>query len=598
MLDRRDIFQCELVCRNWKSPAQRANYTSLTLGGHDTQKLIKAFENNQDSPGKFVKKLLPVRSNNIPWEQYLPTMVDIFPFIDTLEVHEPNEDFYSALITIRNKSKWKCLKNFELPNLDQDLEMYATCALKYRTSLENLLICDKIQFIHSNGGDIHNELYFTLLEELEQFPKVEELTIKRHTNNCLESFDKIIEKCQKLKKLDIGIYPEFDHKITTTDIDLSLIRPRPNIKTLDGLFVIQDDSTLLYIMHKFPQLQDLFINHSWRDDTTENDGLNTLASSITTATLTKFTSYITSVSSCAVSIYIKMSHIVDVLDEYSRVMPGKLFSFLSIGYAYDSLIDPLMEQNAKLTMHRITGFKKNQDHEFFIDYNSIADTLPHLNVIEKIGNSLAELTYRMNFDHIPKETSRKAYNMIYGYFLDHIFSNCSNLIKLRLSSTNLHNCNPILCQNSSMTHLILLNCYIGKDMLSQLSKRLVSLKNMVIVRCRLENPYNGVNTRYFHIDMCNSTFDSIRIKSEYTISIITVKLNRGKHDEYYKLLLDSGTHSHYVAESSTILEYKLMPNNERSMKVYIRCSSIKKIQLFTNTSVDVGKVVFGEIVPL
>ncbi|KAI7894578.1 uncharacterized protein EV154DRAFT_498235, partial [Mucor mucedo] len=491
---------------------------------------------------------------------------------------------YSTLISISSASKWKGLKNFEFPNNDSDLGMYASCVQNYQRSLERLLVCDKIQLIHANEGGINNELYFSLLKELGQFSKLKELVIKRHANDCLESFDKIIEKCQNLRKLDIGIYPEFDNRITTSETDLSRIKPRPDIKTLDGLFVIQDDSTLIYIMHKFPCLQEL------------NDGLHMTVPRITANILTKFISFMTPISSCAISICIKIPLVVDALEEYTRVMSSKLFGFLSISYSYDSIIDPLLEQHAKLTMHRTTGYKKNQDHEFFIDYSSIADTLPHLSIIEKTGSSLAELTYRMNFDRVSKETHRKAYDMIYGHFLDHIFSHCSSLRKLRLSSTKILECNPILSLNNSMSHLILLNCYIGKNVLSQLSDRITSLKHMVIVRCKVENPHNGVNTRYYHVDMLNTTFDTIRIKSEHSIYLIAVKLNRGSHDEYYKLIFDPTTHNYHTAVKSTRFAYELMSDYEKNMKVSVRCKGIKKIQLFMNACVHESEVAFGEII--
>ncbi|KAI7882147.1 uncharacterized protein EV154DRAFT_12233 [Mucor mucedo] len=207
LLEKKDIFQCELVCRNWKLPAQRTNYKSLTVSSRDTKNLINALKSSQESPGKFVKELILPNSTNGLWKQCLPAMADIFPFIDTLEVHEPNEDFYSTLISISSASKWKGLKNFEFPNNDSDLGMYASCVQNYQRSLERLLVCDKIQLIHANEGGINNELYFSLLKELGQFSKLKELVIKRHANDCLESFDKIIEKCQNLRKLDIGIYP-------------------------------------------------------------------------------------------------------------------------------------------------------------------------------------------------------------------------------------------------------------------------------------------------------------------------------------------------------------------------------------------------------
>ncbi|KAG2236477.1 hypothetical protein BDF21DRAFT_419083, partial [Thamnidium elegans] len=552
-----DIFQCELVCKRWKLTAQRTNYTCLTLQSHHhIPKLIQTLRQST-TLAKFVRKLLI----NVPsYQHYLIHLLDILPFIDTVQVVEPNIDFYSNLITIHDRNGCKHLKNIQIPtelNDSQLLQVYATCVENYRHKLQTLLLYE---------NDI------TLLNKLHQFPKLRQLVVKQRTNN-IRSLDYILDQLPNLTKLDVALYNTIPFS-TDNLIDSDNISPNSTLKLLDGLFVVQD-STLLYIIYKFSQLQELFINHDRPDEEIETVFMTT---DITLSTLSQFMNYILSIPTCAISFLLDIPLITEALDIYTRHMPTKRLGPLSITYTRDS-----ERQSTRWTVYRTST--KMQSHQFYIDYHCLTNGLLHLKLIETIGNYLSEITYRTNIDSIRN---------VHGYFLDHILQHCCNLTKLRLSCTKLIRClgkPPLSSGHQSLTHLVLLNCYLGKDVFKRLSDRLKDLKKLVIVRCRLGS--SGLDTRYYHIDMYDTTIDTVRLKSGHSITYITVRVTQStKEEAFYKLWFDVSTQD-YKTEPSTQQEYEIMPKADQHLQVWVQCKHVHKIQLFTNAKGN--QVVFGQV---
>ncbi|KAI9363258.1 hypothetical protein BD770DRAFT_440466 [Pilaira anomala] len=565
-----DIFQCQLVCKQWKTAAQRTNYTYLTLQEHHhIPKLIQTFQQTpiQYSPGKFVKKITLTQPSQ---QQFLIELLDIFPFIDTIQVPEPDVKFYSNLIsTVQHRPHVQYLKHFPAPLLQlrntKLLELYTNCALKYCDTLQYLLFYD----------NNHNTF------KLHQFPNLQQLIIKQHTNNNINSLDNIIDQYPKLKKLDVALYrPESSSSTNTTTTTTTImtdyyskIIPRPTIKSLDGLFVVRDD-TLRYIMYKFPQLQELSINHSWREDTEKLSHVNM---DISLSTLSQFIPYILSIPCCALSLNLETLFITHALETYIKHMPTTQLGPLYITYTHaDS--DP----STRWTAHRTTN--KNQSHEFYIDYRCQTNALLHLNLLESIGDRLTEITYRTNIDSL---------RHVHGYFLDHLLQHCPNLKKIRLSSTKLIRClrEPTM---HTLTHLVLLNCYLGKNVFSQLSERFKKLNKLILIRCRFGN--SGIDTEYIHINMSQTVLNAIRIKTEHSlITFITVRVTREGQDMFYRLWLDKVSQG-YKTECSSLQEYDLMIKTEQHMKIWIECKQINSIQIFTNSRGN--HVVYGEVLVL
>ncbi|GAA5807507.1 hypothetical protein MFLAVUS_000870 [Mucor flavus] len=561
ILSKHDIFQCQLVCKRWKSASRRTNYTCLTLQSHHhIPKLIETLRRSK-TLAELVRELFITVP---PYQQYLLPLLDILPFVVTVQVAEPNLDFYSNLITIHDRNGCKYLKNIQVPtelNDTQLLQVYTSCVEKYRHKLQTLLI-------------YKNDI--TLLNKLHQFHKLQQLVVKRRKNS-IQSMDFIFNQLPNLTKLDVALY----HTIpSSTDrlIGDDDISPNSTLKLLDGLFVVQD-STLLYIMHKFPQLQELFINQARPEEEEEEVNDVFITTDITLSTLSQFIDYIISIPTCAISFLLEIPLITEALYIYTRHMSAEKLGPLSITYTSDS-----ERQSARWTLDRTST--ETQSHQFYIDYRCLANEKLHLELIETIGRYLLEITYRTNID--------STFN-VRGYFLDHILQHCCNLTKLRLSCTKLIGCfgKPLSPSgHQSLTHLVLLNCYLGKDVFKMLSDRLKDLKKLVIVRCRLGS--SGLDTRYYHIDMHDTTVDTIRLKSEYIITYITVRVTQAaKEETFYRLWFDASTQN-YKTEPSTQQEYEFMPKADQHLKAWIQCKRTREIQLFTNSTGN--QVVFGQVI--
>lgn len=125
---------------------------------------------------------------------------------------------------------------------------YVTCTLLLRDRLQNLLLADV--------GVLYNRLY----NRLDQFKKLEEITIVAASANPIKQIDSVVEKCRDLQRVTIWFDGECDEEITATvdenDIPL-LYTPRPAVNTLKIKREVEDlhQNLLVYIMHKYPKLK-------------------------------------------------------------------------------------------------------------------------------------------------------------------------------------------------------------------------------------------------------------------------------------------------------------------------------------------------------
>jgi hypothetical protein len=78
-----------------------------------------------------------------------------------------------------------------------------------------------------------------------------------------------VDKCQALKEISLSVCPRLNEILMETStpiiinntIDLSRIVARPDICKLNGKgLLIENDNYLLYLMHKYPQLELCSIN--------------------------------------------------------------------------------------------------------------------------------------------------------------------------------------------------------------------------------------------------------------------------------------------------------------------------------------------------
>jgi hypothetical protein len=168
--------------------------------------------------------------------------------------------------------------------------------------------------------------------------------VKRYCyyDDSIESYNDVFDKCSKtLNRADFILFPdnEFTPSESINVIDLDQVTPLPNVKTLDAQFVLHQDNSLLYIMHKFPQFSTLNINQGLNDLECDDNDITldlvryTTESKIMPASLAKFISYKSTVRG-KIKVHAKIPVIANAIAEYARyMMESKLLGFVEIYYS-------------------------------------------------------------------------------------------------------------------------------------------------------------------------------------------------------------------------------------------------------------------------
>lgn len=256
---RKDYYQCLLVCKEWKISSEIYLYKSVVLG--KTRRLYKFIACLEKSRlGSLVKKIdlfdlvSPLNYDDI--EGVLRRIASLCPNVEYLTAaEEPCHSFWLDLVYL-SFAYWSNLKQIPDPNVN--FVEYTLCTFTFKNSLRRIAIPN----CHPQsvwGQDV--------IRHLKYFPHVDTVVIKHGARVLrLIDYDPIIEECPQLICLEACIkeYKGDDDLLDWEEQDASLsiqysineLKPRPNVKRLN-VEINYDPSLLSYIMHKFPNLQEL-----------------------------------------------------------------------------------------------------------------------------------------------------------------------------------------------------------------------------------------------------------------------------------------------------------------------------------------------------
>lgn len=225
-----ELLACELVCRNWRLPAQLVIYADVCLY---TERAIVKFINLVKDPdqvlGKYVKKIFfynsELRGN------YMEAFSLHCPFVEEINSSGLDNGFYLRLMQVQKESRWNYLKRVPLPySYGEYLDSYATCSIAYRESLESLALTDTVE--DQGVREIFTAPFNKLYQSLDQFSCLKNLSIiDHHSNKNLEDFDDTFEKSIFLKSVYMELHPPANtSSITSTaftkrQFDLDIIAP-------------------------------------------------------------------------------------------------------------------------------------------------------------------------------------------------------------------------------------------------------------------------------------------------------------------------------------------------------------------------------------
>lgn len=311
------------------------------------------------------------------------------------------------------------------------------------------------------------------------------LGIQKFSQSGLEDFESLIEECSTpLESLRVVIIPEHPFQIADTGLptramDLSPIVIRKSLKKIHASMVVYNDNTLIYIMHKYPNLDYLHINCG------DCGGFLAHQSKFVDGAGNKKRMFF---SPIAVSSFISFASQIPSHD-IQLPLPGSIlhealsmrWNLLSISISYEDQ-SSIFYQLAKLdnhrpaTLHLSTGTSTDAQ-QVDVAYNDRdSGQHPHNLLIQACGQNIHTLSVATNATGRPLDTASQAFE------LDQVFENCTNLRQLTLTRSvfsiqRLKDSST----NHSITHLTLKNVVImNRDELEEVSQKLPSLKNLVI----------------------------------------------------------------------------------------------------------------------
>lgn len=200
--------------------------------------------------------------------------------------------------------------------------------MSFRTSLQVLELRDQIR--HSQGTNedltLYNEEFNALCINLQEFEELKKLVVYCHSNKGVAWLDGTIDRCFRLKQLSAFFVP-YESQVFAFDYeyDISTIKQRPDIKIFKGhSSILEHGNSVLYFMHKFPQLDRLHITDDYFEVCTsiflnESFGHNYSKITTTSAIMSNFFKYLSKIPSVAIecSLNMNMDVLVNFLEKHN-----------------------------------------------------------------------------------------------------------------------------------------------------------------------------------------------------------------------------------------------------------------------------------------
>jgi hypothetical protein len=597
----RDVVQCQLACKKWSKIAQFEIYTDITLNSVLSVQLFNRTISDNLDLGTYTKKLEFTFSQDLEkscFDQLTTNLISL----EYLRSSEPKSSFYLRLIQAHARSKLKNLKSLPRPSITA-VESYLTCALVFGKTLTNLTITTDF------NPEVDRISYNILCENLHQFPLLEELYIDNidSTSNTIESFDGIVDQCQALKEISFFVCPKTNAVPTISidkTIDLSRIVARPNINRLCGVgLLIENDKSLLYLMHKYPGLKICNINHNktfFDVATVIKQKMLSTRNNFSFPIIARFLSYLDKISIHSLDLLFTTQNTSDILLEYSRLCDGVLKPLILI---WDNSFEGTGEV-AQLEMSHLHPHRGNDEDRYLgtdedkylgITYYTENKNSPYLKLIERCGHIIKDLSLFGLV--VPSGDGNDTDNTrIANSSLNYAFKFCPNLHRMEIDNLTLMDCDTKLPISRSITYLRLSNITLTEDALNALLGKLPSLKHFSFLLFTLKgrgSSSDEYSEEEEEEDPFGKNIFCINMPSK---SLETLTINNADFDAFkYELALvetEENSSYHYIKDSNDSDEGYVMIEidaedfnaiKEDCKILHIRCKSVDMITLDSNS---------------
>ncbi|CAO3657069.1 unnamed protein product [Mucor hiemalis] len=450
---------------------------------------------------------------------------------------------------------------------------YASIVCKLAQSLTHLTVQQHNDLLLGDGNEYYDRIMRTKL------PRLNTLEIIMDEGRTISYYDDFIQVCPVLttiRCLDRTATTSYEvtnsmpyHK--ETKFDLSSIQPRPDIKVCEGTWVMNCGESILYFMHKFPQLEKL--NICIDCDFEYEDACNF---NFTHDTMLSLLIYINKIPNFCVT-GISLPDAIDTLISFMETIHFEGLIKIRYQETSDENYKLWTSSNPKLDFENYYpkhGVLQQKITVIFPMYYNEEDHcptiekefyLPHLKMLSRmhgltkqlcLGESYGERCSQ-GYDILNKMAEWMGRESDYDvYSLNEIFKNCSSLETLHLDLLQLMECEPSeyegVCETLHTLEITRSN--LSVNILPQLSMRLPALKYLNMTKCTMISETNN-NLKIYLPDT-----------SLNTISCIDPVIYDLKSTEFYMKLNTESKGKQYYKSNGPLLDVCLSNDFKNSLK--------------------------------
>jgi hypothetical protein len=642
-LDTSDYKHCQLTCRKWSLSARKYFYKSTKLTSvSQANAFVQALK--ASSTSERASDLVESLTLNKEIFKY-PHVDSVFPQLlvschnlTKLWSSKQKGPFWTKLLQEYYEGNCPNLAYIPhpRPSTMETIQSYGYCIWSLRNTLKEICIFD-----YPTPTEGHRFKNQRDVEQLDKYPLLEKLCVYVKTTENFYHLPPIIKKGRLLNSLEIvtDTYPvsreaeddfseeegdeiDFfqdnhddngDAAIDELLNDMHAISfpdspdPLPKIKSFRCDKLMPVTSMLIdYLMNVFTGVDSLAININEEFDRYPmgDDDTNFIMPSIDKVFERKMemeghgvsselwieflTHVYLNISSFTVS-HLFVADIPNVLNDFMEAVDfnGTLDFRYKIDRTSSIIFEPyigIYSEVDGIYFGKKQSAKKDGNINVIFDasFGCYENTLPHMEIIENLGEKVKSLEVDINQGNNLAEPHTDIYTIITGHFVDHIFQTCPLLKSLCIKAAHLVQCNQFPQINQSIKVLRLWECFMVPDILNQLSVRLPKLNYLIMNDCFFSNAdYHCPIIGYFKsfaIDMPHTTLDT------FYWSMSNGLYSSSKF--YLRVLKPNAEKLHFVGDNSTVSlstaeDFEGSLRNDSVLSIHIRCVDVKVIMIYT-----------------
>lgn len=189
------------------------------------------------------------------------------PYVEVLRISSPSNEVWNNLEQARLEGQWQLVRSIPDLRYGQEIEAYVQTMLAYRNTLEKVFLCGTYGIHNDVTRDVYVSQYRIIIDHLTQFRRLKCLLLYSYTNKSIFEIDDFIDNCHILEEIifnPIRLDEESQAIAGGRDegeiTNFSAVKQLFTVKKYSGDKMMMTDRSIQYLMHKFPELNELMLN--------------------------------------------------------------------------------------------------------------------------------------------------------------------------------------------------------------------------------------------------------------------------------------------------------------------------------------------------